>query len=396
MSNLAEKLRNASFRGVPFFVEQADRTAGRRTQTHEYPQRDDPYIEDLGRARREFNLTAFVVGADYIAAADKLLEACEMAGSGTLVHPWLGSMEVTLQTPARASYSKALGQATIDMSFVEAGKLNFPAAVASTQKQVVLSADKLANAAATDFSILYKINGLPDFVQNAANGDFTRVFSSLALPKIPGLGVLGFANSALKSLESTLLLLNDPPNLAWSVLNFMGLSSVARQLTYGASLIDSILSLTASNAFAAPLVTRSGAIAGQQQQTNTEAINALTRRGLLVQAIGLSSLVPAVVHNDTIALRNTLTSAMEAEMMTASDSVYQALSEARAAVWADLTARAKNAARLANLMPPEVMPMLVVAYDYYADATRDAEIIQRNNVRHPLFVPVVPLKVLAA
>jgi len=284
MAKLSDNLLPASFRGVPFFVEQGDRTAGRRTQVHEYPQRDDPYVEDLGRAKREFSLTVFVVGADYIAAADRLLEACEAAGSGTLSHPWLGNMEVTLLAPARASYNKALGQVTIELSFVEAGKLVFPAALASTQNQSAIAADSLAAAAVTDFTNTYKIKGLPDFVNVAANGDFTKLFTTFALPKMPGLGVLGFANNALSSLQSALLLLNDPPNLALSVLNFLGLSSIASQLTYGASLINSVLNLAGNSNFSQPVAPAVTTPASQQQYLNTVATNALARRALLVQA----------------------------------------------------------------------------------------------------------------
>jgi len=154
--------------------------------------------------------------------------------------------------------------------------------------------------------------------------------------------------------------------------------------------------LAGNSNFSQPVAPAVTTPASQQQYLNTVATNALARRALLVQAVGLSCVVPATVHDDTIALRNNLSAALDAEALTASDAVYQALTDARAKVWIDLTSRAKNAARLTTITPPETMPMLSVAYDYYADATRDAEIIQRNNVRHPLFVPVAPLKVLAA
>lgn len=42
------KLRPASFRGASFGVESHQTEQGRRTQVHEYPGRDDPYVEDLG------------------------------------------------------------------------------------------------------------------------------------------------------------------------------------------------------------------------------------------------------------------------------------------------------------------------------------------------------------
>ena len=62
----APELRRASFRGVPFEVTSSDFKVGRRTQTFEYPQRDTPFTEDLGRSKRTITLTAYVIGAAYV------------------------------------------------------------------------------------------------------------------------------------------------------------------------------------------------------------------------------------------------------------------------------------------------------------------------------------------
>lgn len=396
MAKLSDTLRPASFRGVPFKIDDADRTAGRRTQVHEYPQRDDPYVEDLGRATRELNITAFVVGADYVAQADKLLAACEEAGSGTLVHPWLGSMEVTLKEPARASYSRALGQVTIALSFIRGSHLSYPSATDSTPRQSAIAADGITSAVQADFAKTYKVVGHPDFVSAAASADINKIFAMLAQPKLPGLNALGFANTALASAQSVLLLINDSSALAFKMLDLMGVSTISAQITQSLSLIQSVLRLS-SHGSIAPVSAPSGATpATLQQYANTNALNALTRRAMLANSVGLSSVVPVTVHDETIALRNMLSAALDTEALDASDDVYQALTTARAKIWIDLTARARNAARLTSITPAEVMPMLAISSDYYGDAGRAAEIITRNNVRHPLFVPVAPLKMLAA
>lgn len=44
------RLQDASFRGVPFKVEEESAGTGRRVETHEYPNRDKPYTEDLGKS----------------------------------------------------------------------------------------------------------------------------------------------------------------------------------------------------------------------------------------------------------------------------------------------------------------------------------------------------------
>lgn len=44
-----DRLQPASFRGVAFKVDGDDLQIGRRTVVHEYPGRDTPSVEDMGR-----------------------------------------------------------------------------------------------------------------------------------------------------------------------------------------------------------------------------------------------------------------------------------------------------------------------------------------------------------
>lgn len=72
-----DELRPASFRGVSFYVEGGTLTFGRRLAIHEYPQREKPYVEDLGKKARVYRLEAFVLGPDYMKDRDALIDALE-------------------------------------------------------------------------------------------------------------------------------------------------------------------------------------------------------------------------------------------------------------------------------------------------------------------------------
>ncbi|WP_270796216.1 DNA circularization N-terminal domain-containing protein [Aeromonas sp. QDB11] len=80
-----DRLQPASFRGVAFKVDSDDLQVGRRTVLHEYPGRDTPSVEDLGRETREYAISAYLIGHDFIAERDRLIEALEQAGPGDLV-----------------------------------------------------------------------------------------------------------------------------------------------------------------------------------------------------------------------------------------------------------------------------------------------------------------------
>jgi len=59
-----------------------------------------------------------------------------------------------------------------------------------------------------------------------------------------------------------------------------------------------------------------------------------------------------------------------------------------------MTSRIQDAARLREITPSEVQPALALAYDLYESVDREGEIIARNRLRHPGFVPVEKIKVL--
>lgn len=439
MADLTLDLQPASFRGVPFHVDGAGADVGRRVQVHEYPQRDRPWAEDLGRAARGFTVDAFVIGPNYIADAQALMAAAEEEGPGTLVHPWFGSMEVSLKDLMRVRFDARLGHAIIGFSFVEAGELEFPTFDASTPVQSQMAADLLCAVSIDSFASGlsgFSIAGLPSFVGNLAGinisgalafaGSLGSGFSMLSgwagsLTAIAKGGIGGLLGSVGGLLGNTIgQLLNAPMMLGRGLMDLLDISSIVGGLVRGggrstptyasatstapgrdplAALTLGIVAMAgnggAGGALNAPVPVPGTTPARQQQVQNTAAINALFRRGLLAQAVGISSHIDTTVQTDAFAIRTALCDALDAESLVADDAVYQALQAARRAVYVDITARATAGARLVDLTPTEVAPALVLAYDRYEDAGRADEVASRNDVIHPGFVPMRTLQVLS-
>lgn len=395
---LADALRPASFRGVPFEVEVGDLAAGRRTQVHEYPKRDKPYVEDMGRATREFSLTAMLVGDDYVAKANRLISALEAEGPGTLVHPWLGTMTVSLKDVGRLTFTQSLGLAEVALTFVEGGELAFPAATASTQAASRQAASALEQSAVAAFVAKFNVKGYQDFVSKAASGGLGDALGIVASSDVGKL--LGLSGTLASTTQAAVALLSTPETLGWKMLGAIGLSGVATSYAAWSSVVRSICSMTASSGLANG-ATSTGATPSRQQATaNAKAINALIRQGLIAQAVGASSLVGTATDTDSpsytelVAIRAGLSVAIDNETLSATDDVYDALLAARRAAWSDLTARARDNARMTTFTPSVVMPAVVVAYDAYESADRSDEIVVRNKVRHPGFVPALPMKLL--
>lgn len=395
---LKDDLVPASFRGVEFEVYSSSFSAGRRVQVHEYPQRDKPYVEDLGRATREIRFDAFVVGEDYVEQANDLLAALEEDGAGTLVHPWFGTLRVALKEPASVSFDAGLGVARVSLSFVESGELAFPRAAESTQVQSRLAAAALEESAVDSFVKRFNVKGFQDFVTAVAQGDLARVLGFTAAGEIGK--SLGYATSLAKTVATAISLIQNPASLGYKIMGAFGLSSLATTYAAWANVVK-LLSRTATNYKLTQKSTPNSYTPSRVKAcANTNAVNALTRQALIAQAVGVSSLVgtdsdtSAGGYAEMIAVRQTIIAAIDAECLLAESDVYPALMQARAAVWADLTARARDDARLDTLTPPETLPALVVAYDYYEDASRDSEIIARNRIARPGFIAPEPIKVL--
>ena len=115
------------FRGVPFRIDSYETTVGRRGEVHEYPLRNLPNAEDLGRKARRFNFAAYIMGPGYDLVRDALINACEADGPGQLIHPFHGTHTVLCETGS-VSESRQGGRrmAIFNLSFVEHGDFKFP------------------------------------------------------------------------------------------------------------------------------------------------------------------------------------------------------------------------------------------------------------------------------
>src|SRR4051812_46874435 len=97
MAGWIDRLVPASFRGAGVKVDKAEREIGRRTVTFTYPQRDTPFVEDLGLHPRVFSIDGYVGGrGDYFPERDALIAAIDTPGPGTLVHPYYGTLQVAV------------------------------------------------------------------------------------------------------------------------------------------------------------------------------------------------------------------------------------------------------------------------------------------------------------
>lgn len=400
-SSFFDKLRQASFRGVRFEVEDVDAAGGRRVVLHEYPLRDTPFSEDLGRRARDFSVRGYIIQGrtyDYFGARADILKALEAAGPGELVHPWYGEVSVVVEEYRLHETTAQGGLLEMDIRFREAGQLANPTAATDTAKSVF-------SAAAS--------------VRSALKESFLKAFSP-----------------ALDEINKLSTTLSDAANLA---MEFMGLpqSLISEGLAYAqgliatpAALFDALTGLfgglfgneTDEGDTAALTVSGSGTSSqGEEPKTYTPTFSTSTEplesilggsavvttepervlrdtvaQIVVIEAATATASKEYVTADDALADREAVVSALDTIEPVADDVVFQSLSGLRKAVVTDLTSRGAELPRVRTVTLPSTIPALVAAYRIHGDASRDEEIVARNRIRHPGRVPGgTPLEVLS-
>lgn len=398
-----DQMLSGSFRGAAFLIREARTGFGRRGQVHQFPERDTPYAEDLGRRARSFTVECFVIGADYMSARDALMRACEQPGPGTLVHPYLGVRSVVVVEPAEMTESTAEGGlARFEIPFQESGGEVEPAASTDTAATVQAQASAGGDALATQFADDFSLDGMPQWVQDAAAANHDSLVATLnalrdSIPGIPA-AVTAFDTQLAAEAQALASLIRTPYNLGASVVSLIvGLGTIAAQPLDALNLYTGLASWQPGTA--APTGTTPASV---QQAANRAAFVGLVQRTAVFQAAAAASQVPAQSGTSTAsdgtpiagydtsdaaqAVRETLADAIDTQQLTAPDTVFGALTDLRAAVVADLDARAAALPGLVTFTPAADLPALVVAERLYADPTRADEIARRNASPYPGFL----------
>ena len=145
-----QQLQPGSWRGIGFVLDAAPTAAGRRIALHEYPYRDDAWAEDLGKLPRRFGVQAFLVGDDVYSQRDAMLRVVEQSGSGTLIHPTLGSVQCVLLDFSATDRRERGRYVELQFTFILAGDVQYPTTAIATGSAVMSAASALNAASQSD------------------------------------------------------------------------------------------------------------------------------------------------------------------------------------------------------------------------------------------------------
>lgn len=374
-----DELQPASFRGIPFGVLGGESRHGRRVAVHEYPNRDRPFVEDLGRSTRRISLVGFLIedslvygGGSAIAQRLAMTAAAEQRGPGILVHPTLGELRVSIPDGGLGVTERwdSGRYFELSFSFIEAGDRLFPTVSASNEPLVDSLIDKLGLARAADFasSLTRSVNlglGIVRGVISLGNAVVARVVATAAAFQVQA----GQASRDATNLANLASLLTGNFGRYESA-NVTSAFAKARQSSGSAP--TTIATLTAQGAEGRAAVTS----ASLALTAATTALDASSVGKVPAAATGLTSALATTTKNPGDAIRIFAgLGAYVAEPVTASGQTGAAMAIASAAMAALLRRCALGAlARAAIAYVPSSYDDSLTVRNLVADAI-DAEIV---------------------
>jgi prophage DNA circulation protein len=386
-----ENLRPASFRGIEFKVAAHDAGSAKAVVVHEFPGRDKPYIEEMGRNARQFSIDAFLVGADYIDRRNALIDAIEEAGAAELVHPWLGTLRVHSLNFALRESSGELRMCRIAINFVEAGAPGAPDSKIDPSSSVDSAGRVMLDAAAESFAGVFADVAKPGVAAEGAATSWERVADKLSTFDLSGVASKAAAWQAkLEDVTDKVLeKLAEPGNFTDAVSDIFRsvYDAVGGRIELARLLLDVSRSELGRQH---PLL-----YGGPDADAGDQALSRFVARNAAVEAARVSVLFDWDTYDDAYETRQAIVDVLEDVAADADDTTYQATQDLIAELVAGLPSPDANLPRLDTLTLMRTEPALVLAYQLYDSTARDAEIVARNHVKNPAFLPSqVALQVL--
>lgn len=402
-------LWNASFKGVPFFVDRDEEDGGRRIVIHQFPMRDTPYLEDLGEDKRDFDITAYVASDSADSDAAAAVMVCAARGAGVLVLPTHGPITVRCLSFSRERGKDKHGFIALRLKFVREGAGSAIASVAMLANQIFLAAETAASAIAASFvanmlvsSVPLQPTGnsksdiLPDFVLAAASDtslDMVAILEAVRTTETVEITASARQRDVIQTLFDTVpdLLVDSTtviqvPNGIISVARALGDAMEPSAVVNAFGDIANDPGLANDQLYAKPFRTVSTRKAADNVAT---AWRTLRLAALTVYAEAIAR-VPLADRPAGITLRANVADFFEAELsiLPASElELYHAIAAVRDAVVNYLSRSILDLAPVLTVEANLSMPSLYWAWRLYQDPKRSTEIVARNRTVHPSFMP---------
>ncbi len=406
-----QSLRRASFRGVAFWVEQDQLETGRRLVVHQYPLRDDPYIEDMGRDANKVKVTAYLAGDSARDEEKRLRRACEAEGAAGLSLP-LEQLRAHCEKCSRDYSRDKLGFIAFKIDFVLEGGGAGPLPAAFLARMAAAALPLAMSAAISLLRSGYQTIGAASWVTEAGEAEIIAIATAIdaarseaSLDPVKGARLAASIRDTIR-LAPALAAAGDAPDRLQGRA-FMQSARTVSPAPIADRIVGHIQALGEAGGaddvirVLAPLtVWDADATARATAQRSASASRAHANRlalGRVTRLAAISATVVAMTERDypdrrsAIQARADIVELIEGEIedLDGGDrhEVFVALSELRRA-GVDYLSRAIIDLAPVNIVESDaILPSLYWANALYGAADRAGELARLNGVFHPGFMP---------
>lgn len=383
-----DRYRQASWRGIQFFVEAAETEFGRRTQLNQYPNRDLPYSEDLGRKARIFAIDGYIIGDDFYDQKESLIRAVETHGLGLLVHPYYGEVFVSCRSLRVRDSKNELRMARVSFEFEESGEPNEQRILINT-KVVTDTAKKTALAELTPaFIDVYSTVRQPISEINKQLSVLDTGIALIGSARRAVAGIDDFQRKVLNASNNISAIVDDATELVTEIVDIMTFGTFPFDNSNPLSEDDARQMFDEFNLFFD--------FSPETPENNVSPVqytNDLFKVSSVISAIGLIPEIPFSSLESAQAVSNiafsVLDDLIESDIFDSNKDFISALQDLRKAVIDDLNSRQDTLSRLSTITLPEFLPAIVLSNKLYGNRDEEQDIIDRNNIEHPGFIPAI-------
>ena len=390
----AENLQVATFKGLTFDCLAIDDEFEHALVEHRYPFVPGADVEDMGRGARRISVQAYFFGDKYEQALTDFVDVLYQAGAGEFIHPVFGSLP-TMQVARGSIHHEAddVDQAHVNFELIEstAGNPFFTLTTANTQAEAVGTLSQAARNASSSVlgqiiaqvQALNPLNALSQLqaVMNEPIAALAQINNAIA------------TSNALNILTYPIAWANQMTGLTAGIINSgISPSALLSGFNQAFSQLGSVLASAPGSLSSPSFPTPADAVTAVQVQIAVElAGSACDAAATVLRAESvMPTLSPAMIESITNQSRAQVQTCIEvvtaAYPLQLAFPICEALKSTALGVQQAAQAIIVSKPPIVNRQVVNVVPLRLLAFNWYGDHTRALELQRLNALANPNFL----------
>jgi prophage DNA circulation protein len=358
----------ASFRDVPFYIDSNELSFGPKTAIHEFPKRDKNYVEDMGKRTRQYSITGYFLGNNYLDVKNEFINVVDKyKGRGILVHPYYGQKNIIITSEVLISENTAEGGiCKFSFTCMEEGLSDMPLVVPATAPGLLDAINAAIAEVTAAFEKLYSFVDAAQSVIDKGVATINNGVLAISNVKVAARKIKTFQNSVENIYNNLYSLILLPSDLAKTFSELLGSDTSFEAIAENLNLTE------------------------YDEETNPieqlEAFNNMLAHFAVIQACQSVAYFTFTDYSQTVLLKDQIGKAIDVRMQKADSVLYDKLHALRGALILDIDTRAEGLPSVRTIEINAQAPSIVLAYQLYEDAAFAEDIVNRNKLQHPGFI----------